>query len=152
MTVAEELVGEDLNQTNFIWWGITCNYWRYTYTRTFNVWPHATVVPCCVRSTSGWWCALLCVVDLRILLCEVDLAPWDRPNSNRPMTPPIFDALLVITYTFWRWNEKCLSAYDMIRDWANLKILFYARCFVNKNLCFPHYVLITLFPLCAITE
>ena len=32
--------------------------------------------------------------------------PWDRPNSNRLMTPPIFDALLLITYTFWRWNEK----------------------------------------------
>ena len=37
--------------------------------------------------------------------------PWDRPNSNRLMTPPIFDALLVITYTFSRYMLKMKNVY-----------------------------------------
>ena len=32
--------------------------------------------------------------------------PWDRPNSNRLMGPPIFYALLLITYTFSRYMLK----------------------------------------------
>ena len=41
----------------------------------------------------------------------VDQPPWDRPNSNRLMTPPIFDALLVITYTFSRYMLKMKNVY-----------------------------------------
>ncbi len=36
-------------------------------------------MPCCARSTSGYCCALLCEVDLRVLLC---LVVRGRPQST----------------------------------------------------------------------
>ena len=42
---------------------------------------------------------------------RIPRAPWDRPDSNRLMTPPIFDALLVITYTFSRYMLKMKNVY-----------------------------------------
>ena len=36
-------------------------------------------MPCCVRSISGYCCALLCEVDLRVLLC---LVVWGRPQGD----------------------------------------------------------------------
>ena len=49
------------------------------------------------------------------------IPPWDRPNSNRLMGPPIFDALLVITYTFSMYmlhveKKKCLKIYTLSKS------------------------------------
>ena len=108
--------------------------------------PQGSVVPCCVRSTSGYCCALLCEVDLRVLLC---LVVWDRPQAGTalfliigsPTHPPPLARGYLTHILSWhkQWTGKpCTPIMALILYPLMLQLLWHHLsslhvCFIFQN-------------------